>query len=75
MPILFYGLGAFKVNSCNVVSITHVWNMAFRFIFGFVKYDSTRLVLQACKTMSLKFLLEERVLLFCDSLRHSDNML
>ena len=25
MPILFLGLGAFYVNSCNVVSMTHVW--------------------------------------------------
>ena len=74
MPILFYGLGAFDENSCNVVSITHVWNMAFRFIFGLAIYDSTRQVLQARKTISLKFLLEERMLLFCDSLRHSDNM-
>ena len=75
MPILFYGLGAHDLNSCKVASMTCVWNMAFRFIFGLAKYDSTRQVLQACKTMSLKCLLEEQMLLFCDSPRHSDNIL
>ncbi len=38
--------------------------MAFRWVFGLRKYDSTRLVLKSCNTMSAKFLLERNVLLF-----------
>jgi hypothetical protein len=49
--------------------------MAFRYVYGLRKFDSTRLVLQMCNTMSLKYLFDERVLLFLDCVKHSNNVL
>jgi hypothetical protein len=40
---------------CKVLqAVTKCWNMAFRWIFGLRKYDSTRLLLKSCNTMSAK---------------------
>ena len=75
MPILFYGLGVFNLNAHMINVLSHVWNMAFRFIHGLRKYDSTRLVLQSSRTMSLKFLFDERMLLFLDSIKQCNNVL
>jgi hypothetical protein len=75
MPILFYGLGAFALTSEMLNAISQVWNMAFRFVFGLRKHDSTRHVFLNCNTMSLKFLFEERVLIFLESLICCENVL
>jgi hypothetical protein len=74
MPILFYGLGVFNINANMINVLSQVWNMAFRFIYGLRKHDSTRLVLQGSGTMSLKFLFDERMLLFLDSIKRSNNV-
>ena len=55
LPILFYGLDSMVINSIIVQAVTKAWNMAFRWIFGLRKFDSTRLQLQSCGTMSAKF--------------------
>ena len=52
------------INSCIVQAVTKAWNMAFRWIFGLHKFDSTSLLTQSCGTMSAKFLLHKRLLLF-----------
>ena len=64
LPILFCDLGSMVINSSIVQAVTKAWNMAFRWIFGLRKYDSTRSLLQSCGTMSAKFLLHKRLLLF-----------
>ena len=52
-------------NSNNVMlSITKAWNMAFHCIFGLQKFDSTRLLLKNCTTMSAKVLLHRNILMF-----------
>ena len=43
-PILFYGLDSMVVNSSIVQAVIKAWNMAFRWIFGLRKFDSTRLL-------------------------------
>jgi hypothetical protein len=75
MPILCYGLGVFNLNSSTLTNMSQVWNMAFRFVYGLRKHDSTRNVFLMCNTMSLKYLFEERVLLFLDSLKQCNNVL
>ncbi len=65
LPILFYGLDSISINCKVLQAITKAWNMAFRWIYGLWKHDSTRLLLLSCGTMSAKFLLERRLLLFC----------
>ena len=68
LPILFYGLNSMVINSSIVQAVTKAWKMAFKWIFGLRKFDSTRLLLQSCGTMSAKFLLHKRLLLFCNSI-------
>jgi hypothetical protein len=75
MPILFYGIGVFSLSSNMLNMLSQMWNMAFRFVFGLRKFDSTRHVFQMCNTMSLKYLFDERVLLFLDCVKLSDNAL
>jgi hypothetical protein len=75
MPVLFYGIGVFSLNSNMLNMLSQMWNMAFRFVFGLRKFDSTRLVFQMCNTMSLKYLFDERVLLFLDCVKSNDNAL
>ena len=58
--ILWFGLQVLQ-------AVTKCWNMAFRWIFGLCKYDSTRLLLKSCNTMSAKFLLHRCWFLFCNS--------
>jgi hypothetical protein len=68
LPILFYGLDSLPIN-CNVLQfLTKFWNMAFKWIYGLRKYDSTRLLFQSCNTMSAKFLLHRCWLLFYNSI-------
>jgi hypothetical protein len=64
MPILFYGLDSLCINSKTVQALSKSWNMAFRWIFGMRKFDSTRLVLLSCNTMSVKYLIHKNWLLF-----------
>ena len=45
LPILFYGLDSMVINSSIVQAVTKAWNMAFSWIFGLRKFDSTRLLL------------------------------
>ena len=73
MPILFYGLGAFDINSYTRNTLSQVWNMAFRFVFGLNKHDSTRHALQCCNTMSIKFLFDERLLVFFHNLSQCES--
>ena len=60
------------INSSIVQAVTIAWNMAFKWIFGLRKFDSTRLLLQSCSTMSAKFLLHKRLLLFYNSIYSSN---
>ena len=68
LPILFYGLDSLVINSSIVQAVFKAWNMAFRWIFDLCKFDSTRLLLQSCGTMSAKFLLHKHLLLFYNSI-------
>jgi hypothetical protein len=64
LPILYYGLNSLS-NDCKVLqAVTKCWNMAFRWIFGLRKYDSTGLLLKSCNTMSAKFFLHRFVIVF-----------
>ena len=73
LPILFYSLDSMVINSSIVQAVTKAWNMAFRWIFGLRKFDSTRLLLHSYGTMSAKFLLYKRLLLFYNS-NYSSNL-
>jgi hypothetical protein len=75
MPILFYGVDALIFSGKNLQLVTKAWNMAFRWIFGLRKFDSTRLLLKSCKTMSAKFLIHMRWLLFYNSVSVSNSLL
>ena len=55
MLILFYGLDSLIISNNVMLSITKAWNMAFLWIFGLRKFDSTRLLLKNCKIMPAKF--------------------
>ena len=72
LPILFYGLNSMVINSSIVQAVTKAWNMAFRWIFGLRKFDSTKLLLRSCGIMSAKFLLHKRLLLFYNSIYSSN---
>jgi hypothetical protein len=37
MPVLFYGIGVFSLNSNMLNMLSQMWNMAFRFVFGLRK--------------------------------------
>ena len=67
LPILYYGLDSLSIDCKVLQAVTKCWNMAFRWIFGLRKYDSTRLLLKSCNTMSAKFLLHRCWFLFCNS--------
>jgi hypothetical protein len=74
-PILFYGLNSLSVN-CNIVlALSKAWNMAFRWIYGLRKFDSTRLLLKSCGTMSAKCFLARSRLLFFNSVSVSPVLL
>ena len=53
-----------SINSKILQAVSKAWNMAFRWIYGLRKFDSTRLLLKSCKTMSAKYLLHRNLLLF-----------
>jgi hypothetical protein len=67
LPILYYGLDSLSIDCKVLQAVTKCWNMAFRWIFGLRKYDSTRLLLKSCNTMSAKFLLHRCWFLFFNS--------
>ena len=71
MPILFYGMDSLTLSSNVLQTITKSWNMAFKWIYGLRKYDSTRLLLRSCNTMSAKFLLHQSSLLFYNTVSAS----
>ena len=67
LPILYYGLDSLSIDCKVLQAVTKCWNMAFRWIFGLRKYDSTRLLLKSCNIMSAKFLLHRCWFLFFNS--------
>ena len=78
LPILNYGLDCVLLdyNSINVISKS--WNTAFRWLFNLGKFESTRLLFQSHSTMSMKYLLDMKLLCFvfsCISLGSSSGML
>jgi Reverse transcriptase (RNA-dependent DNA polymerase) len=75
LPILFYGLECYMLDSQSMKSITQAWNMSFKWLFNYRKYDSTRLLFLSNNTMSLSFLLDQKMLCFYNSLEHSNNKL
>ena len=64
MPILFYGLGTFDINSYSLNTLSQVRNMVFRFVFDLNKHDSTWHAFQCCNTISIKFCLMKDYLYF-----------
>ena len=64
MPILFYGLGTFDINSYTLNTLSQVRNMVFRFVFDLNKHDSTWHAFQCCNTITIKFLFDEKLLVF-----------
>ena len=61
------------VSSFNAVN--KCWNTAFRWLFGFGKYESTRLLFYSCNTMSLKFLLDIKLMCFVRHIMDSSHNL
>ena len=49
------------IYSSIVQAVNKAWNMAFRLIFGLRKFDSTKLLLQSCGTVSKIFTSQEFV--------------
>ncbi len=62
LPIIFYGLECYMLDSQSVKSVSQAWNMSFRWLYNHRKYDSTRLLFMSCKTMSLSFLLDKKII-------------
>jgi hypothetical protein len=75
LPILSYGLDCLMLDSKSLNSVSKAWNTAFRWLFGLSKFVSTRLLFLQCKTMSLKFLLDCRLMCFFQSIIQSSNVL
>jgi hypothetical protein len=75
LPVLFYGLDCIMLNSVELKSVCQAWNMAFKWLFNMKKYDSTRLLFLSNNTMSMKFLIDLRALMFYMSLNKSSNAL
>ena len=71
---LSYGLDSLVLDSrCSAV-VTKAWNTAFRWLFNLRKFDSTRLVFQLFNTMSLKFMMDMRLMCMYNKLWfHSSN--
>jgi hypothetical protein len=75
LPILFYGLDCCTLNNTVMKSVCRAWNMSFKWLFNMRKYDSTRLLFLSCNTMSMKFLIDVKIMQFYRLLTMSDNVL
>lgn len=75
MPILFYGIDCLCVDSRSMNSLSVIWNTAFRWILGITRYEHMRKHLQKCNTMSFRYLINQRLLVFVSSLSLSSNYL
>jgi hypothetical protein len=75
LPVLSYGLECVFLNSQSIRSVTQAWNLSFRWLFNYRKYDSTRLLFLSNDTMSMNYLLDLTILSFYASLKSSDNKL
>ena len=58
---VIYGLKCHLLDSTKK-SVNQVWNMSFRWLYNLRKYDSTRLLFLVNKTMSLSFILDQKLL-------------
>jgi hypothetical protein len=75
LPVLFYGMECTFLDKQSVKSLSQAWNLSFRWLFNYRKYDSTRLLFLSYNTMSMKYLLDQRMLYFYLSIRNSNNIL
>ena len=64
MPLLFYGIDCLKLDSACMQKLTVVYNTAFRWVLGVSKREYMRVYLRKCGTMSFKYLVDLRFLLF-----------
>ena len=62
--ILFYGMDCCILNGVVLRSLSQAWNMSFKWLFNLRKYDSTRLLFLSCNTMSMKYLLDGKIMKF-----------
>ena len=59
--------------SCNIVG--KYWNTAFRWLFSVRKFEGTGHIFNACNTMSMRFLLDKKLIRFYCSSIYDNNML
>ena len=73
LPILFYGSDCCTLNTSFINSVSRAWNMAFIWLYNLRKYDSTRLLLLSCNSMSMQYLLDSHIQTFYRQISWSDN--
>jgi hypothetical protein len=73
LPVLNYGLDCvhLDLNSFNVIS--KCWNTAFRWLYNLGKFESTRLLFLKHNTMSMRYLLDLKLLCFIRNMLDSPN--
>jgi hypothetical protein len=75
LPILFYGFECCALSSVASKTVRQSWNLAFKWLYNLKKYDSSRLLFLYNNTMSMKYILDCRMLLFFRHVGDSSNLL
>ena len=61
LPILEYGIDSVDLDSNTVIIITKACNTAFKWLFNYGKFDSTRWLFYEHNTMSIRFLIDSKL--------------
>ena len=64
LSALDYGLDCVFLNTSSFNFISKAWNTAFRWLFSRKRFDSTRLLFLQCDAMSVKYLLDFKLMCF-----------
>ena len=71
MPLLFYGVDCLRVDAYAMEKLSRpiIWNTAFRWVLSFRRFEHMHNKLRQCGTISFKFLINMKFLLFVHNLK------
>ena len=75
LPILNYGLDCIVLDSHSFNVVSKSWNIAFRWLFNYRKYDSASWLFYDHDTMFMRYLLDLKLLCFICNTMSCPNML
>ena len=75
LPILEYGIDSVDLDSNTFNVINKAWNTAFKWLFNYGKFDSTRWLFYEHNTMSMRFLIDSKLLCFISNISISSKMI